>query len=132
MKVFIGWSGDVSKAVATALHDWLGRVIQAVKPWMSDEDLDKGARWSTTIARELQDARVGVVCLTRDNLTNPWIHFEAGALAKVVEESFVWTYLFHVKNTDVVGPLSQFQHTTEKKEDTKKLVETINRALIES
>jgi hypothetical protein len=47
-------------------------------------------------------------------LIAPWIHFEAGAIARAVmveKEGRLWTYLLDVKHADVQGPLSQFQHT---------------------
>jgi hypothetical protein len=66
-----------------------------------------------------------------ENLTSPWLLFEAGALAKK-DESRVCTYLFEVKYEDVIDPLSQFQHTLATQDDTKKLVGTINNALADS
>jgi hypothetical protein len=45
MKVFISWSGERSKAVAKVLRRRLGNIIQAVDPYMSDQDIDKGVRW---------------------------------------------------------------------------------------
>ncbi len=86
MKVFISWSGERSKAVAQAWHDWLPNVIQAVEPWMSETDIAKGARWGMDMARELDETRVGIICLTPENLNAPWILFEAGALSKTLEE----------------------------------------------
>ena len=60
MKVFISWSGERSKQVARALFEWIPCVIQAVKPWMS-EQIAKGARWSPEIAKELEETRFGIV-----------------------------------------------------------------------
>ena len=129
MKVFISWSGERSKAVAQALRDWLPNVIQAVEPWMSEADIAKGARWSLDMARELDETRVGIICLTPENLNAAWILFEAGALSKTLEETYVCPYLLDLRPADLEGPLAQFQAAMGNEEDTRKLVQTINRAL---
>jgi len=129
MKVFISWSGPISKKVAEALTDWLGNVIQAAKPWMSSENIEKGARWSTDLAQQLEESKVGIICVTPDNINAPWLNFEAGALSKTLADSFVSPYLFGLEPTDLTGPLVQFQVTRANKEDTKRLVRTINKAL---
>jgi hypothetical protein len=128
MKVFISWSGERSKAVAQALRDWLPIVIQAVEPWMSETDIAKGARWGLDMARELDETRVGIFCFTRENLDAPWILFEAGAVSKTLEEAYVCPYLLDVRFADLAEPFAQFQATIANKEDTRKLVQTINRA----
>ena len=53
MKVFISWSGSKSQEVAKILKQWIPCVIQSVEPYFSSADTDKGARWSTDIAKEL-------------------------------------------------------------------------------
>ena len=65
VKVFISWSGDTSLKVAQLLRDWLPYVINAIEPYVSSEDIDKGARWSTDIAKELEDSTFGILCVTR-------------------------------------------------------------------
>lgn len=129
MKVFISWSGERSKAVAHALRDWLPKVIQAIDPWMSDTDIDKGSRWSSDISVILEEAKIGIICLTSENLEAPWILFEAGALSKSLDKTYVCPYLFHVESADIEGPLVQFQMTKANKDDTSKLVYTIYQAL---
>jgi hypothetical protein len=127
MKVFLSWSGGRSKAVAEELGSWLARVIQAVEPWISS-GIEKGARWQGEIADRLEEAKVGIVCLTSSNLTAPWILFEAGALSKT-KGSYVCTFLLDVTPADIEPPLGQFQHTAFTKDDALKLVQTINKAV---
>jgi hypothetical protein len=117
MKVFLSWSGDISHKVACAFRDWLPSVLQSVRPYVSSEDIDKGARWSTDIAAELAESSYGVLVVTRDNIAAPWVNFEAGALSKALEKSRVSPFLFGVKRSDVHGPLLQFQSTILEKED---------------
>ena len=130
MNIFISWSGPTSKAVAEALRDWLKLVIQALDPWISP-DIEKGARWSAELAAQLGNAKTGIICLTPDNLEVPWILFEAGALSKTLENTYVCPYLFRVEPANLKGPLAQFQATRAEKEETRKLMHTVNRALKE-
>jgi hypothetical protein len=129
MKVFISWSGDRSRNVAEVLREWLPNVIQVVAPWVSLADIEKGARWNTDIAVQLEECHVGLICLTPENLSAPWLLFEAGALSKTLDKTFVCPYLLNLQPTDVQGSLAQFQATTMEKEETRKLLHTINAAL---
>lgn len=128
MKVFLSWSGARSHKVALIFRDWLPSVIQEIVPYVSSEDIDKGARWSTDIAKELSDSTFGILCVTRENISAPWLTFEAGALSKTMDKSFVSPFLFDIKRSEVDGPILQFQSTIFEKEDLKKLVTTLNKA----
>ena len=129
MKVFISWSGELSHKVACAFREWLPAVIQSVHPYVSSEDIDKGTRWSTDIAKELDQASYGIICVTKDNLNAPWVSFEAGALSKVIDKSNVSPFLFNIKRSDVQGPLLQFQSTVYEVEDVFKLVKSLNKRI---
>jgi hypothetical protein len=43
------WSGEPSHSVAALLYEWLPRFIQSIDPFLSSEDIRKGARWFTEI-----------------------------------------------------------------------------------
>ena len=93
MKVFLSWSGEESHYVAARLRDWLPDVIQDIEPWMSSADIAAGARWSTNIQRQLSETSLGILCVTRENQGAPWLVFEAGALAKTIDGTYVCPYL---------------------------------------
>lgn len=129
MKIFLSWSGSRSRAVAETLNDWLRRVIQAVKPFYSPE-IEKGAKWGSEVDDALEGTRFGIICLTPDNLASPWIHYEAGALAKT-KDALIWTFLHGLTPADVPPPLGKFQHTVAEKGDVLLLLRTINGRLAE-
>lgn len=129
MKVFISWSGDRSKQVAELLDDWIQCVIQAVDPWMSSKDIDRGALWFTEISDQLSNTSVGIVCLTKENKDKPWILFESGALAKGLSSNRVCTFLIDLSPTDLENPLAQFNHTFPTRDSIWELVRTINLTL---
>lgn len=131
-KVFISWSGDLSRKLAEALRSWLPAALQYVKPYFSPDDIEKGAKWNSEIAKELETSNVGVICLTQDNTEKPWILFESGALSKSLDKARVCTLLFNLDAADIKGPLTSFQATKFIREDFKRLVSTINNTAGES
>jgi len=129
MKVFMSWSGARSHAIAEVLAWWVKCVLQAARPWISSEDLDRGSLWFSEINNSLSDTSVGIVCLTDENKDRPWVLFEAGALAKGLSNSRVCTFLIDLNPTDITDPLAQFNHTRKSQDDMKKLARTLNAAL---
>lgn len=129
MKVFISWSGTRSHYVAKALHEWLPKVLQAVKPWMSSEDIASGTRWSDKIAQELESNHIGIICLTPENQDKPWVMFESGALSKTLGMAYVCPYLIELDPSDIKPPLNLFQSNQADKNSTLKLLKTLNERL---
>jgi hypothetical protein len=128
MRIFISWSGKNSKKIAEAFRIWLPGVLQTVKPYFTPNDIEKGNRWSKEIASELDKCAVGIFCITNENIGSPWIMFEAGAISKKVDQSLVCPILFGLKNSDISGPLTQFQTTLFEKQEVRALLKTINSA----
>ncbi|TAL37463.1 MAG: TIR domain-containing protein [Alphaproteobacteria bacterium] len=131
MKVFISWSGDTSKEVASALFSWLPRVIQSIDPYFSSQSIKKGARGLSDIAIELEETNFGIICLTKDNTTAPWINFEAGALSKSLQDGRIAPFLFNMAVSDIPpnSPLIQFQATySNAQQDVLSLLQSLNSA----
>ena len=128
MKIFVSWSGELSKQIAQILKIWLPRLIQSLDVFYSPDDIEKGDNWDSKISQELSACNYGIVCLTAENTTAPWIHFEAGALAKALEAR-VSALMININPSDIKGPLSRYQATRLEKDDFAQLIESINKAL---
>lgn len=126
--VFISWSGSLSRELAEALKLWLPSVLQNVRPYFSPEDIEKGAKWESSIAVALEASDIGIICLTSENTEKPWILFEAGALSKSMQNGRVCTVLFGMDSSQIKGPLLGFQATHFRRDDFKNLLRTINSA----
>lgn len=132
MKVFLSFSGEASRKIALGLREWLPKVIQAVKPFIS-EDIGKGERWSEELAMELNDANFGIICITKFNSCVPWLNFEAGAVSKAIpnaiHEQSVIPLLFKTDTSEISDPLRQFQTANADKEGIFKMLVSLNNRL---
>jgi PAS domain-containing protein len=126
-KVFIGWSGAASYATATALRTWLPKLISGVTVWMSS-DIPQGKEWLSAIAERLRTTRVGVLCITGENVRSPWLLFEAGFLARSLDTR-ICPYVLDIGVDEVPAPLQRFQAATTSQKDTEGLVHSIDEAL---
>lgn len=109
MKIFLSWSGEESKKLASIFSDWLPNVLQFVEPYMSSKDISLGDRWASSIESNLEECIFGLVFVTPANINSPWINFEAGALSKTNKSKIV-PLLYRSEITILNdGPLKQFQ-----------------------
>jgi hypothetical protein len=107
----------------------LPAVIQSIEPYVSSEDIEKGARWGSEISKELEESDFGILCITPSNTGAPWLNFEAGALSKSIDRSRVVPFLFKLDRADLPqGPLVQFQSVLAEKEEVGKMVAALNSA----
>jgi len=125
MNLFISWSGDLSKALAKVLREWLPKAIPDLEPFYSPHDIKAGMRWSNELATRLDSTSNGIICLTRDNVVAPWLMFEAGALSKQFD-SRVCPLLFGFTVADLQGPLVQFQAKEFGRDSMFAILESLN------
>src|SRR5207247_10220292 len=124
------WSGEESGAVAQVLRSQLPCIIQAVKPFVSSEDVEKGAAWFQQIGSELEKSDFGILCLTSANQNSRWVQFEAGSLAGKLSKVRLAPLLIDTTPSSIKPPLSQFQLTDiNNKEDFYRLVLSLNSCL---
>jgi hypothetical protein len=130
MNVFISWSGGQSSKFAKAFSDWLPNVFQSVTPFYSPKDIVAGEGWFERLTKVLEEYDFGIVCLTSENLTAPWLMFESGALAKRLGKAKLVPVLCGVTETELSkNPLSHFQYVHTDKDEIRKLVDSINASL---
>jgi len=110
MKVFLSWSGKRSEQVAEAIHHFLEHVIQGLEMFFS-KHIEAGTAWVETLDKELQVGTVGILILTKENLTSGWMHYEAGALARVTDvgRNNIVPLAFGIDGITYDGPLKFFQ-----------------------
>lgn len=128
IRIFVSWSGDQSRIVASGLKEWIPDVMHDVDVWMSQHDIQAGVRWSHELASGLSQCQFGIACITRENQHAPWVIFESGALSKSVEDGRLIPMLLDIEPTELKQPLSQFQFVKADREGLRKLVESINSA----
>lgn len=128
MKIFVSWSGDLSRKIAEILKKWIPCIIQSVEVFFSPEDIEKGDNWDRTISTQLSECKYGIICLTAENTNAPWVNFEAGAIAKTLD-SKVAALMIDIKPSDIRGPLSRYQATKFEKDDFYQLICSINKTL---
>lgn len=126
MNMFIGWSGLLSKSIASSLRTWIRLVIPDADPWMSEEDLTKGLTWRDKLETKLINCDASLTVVTRENQSSPWLLYEAGAVSLALRGKPCCTILVDLKATDVQGPLAALQHTLVDRNDMLRLVNDLN------
>lgn len=118
-KVFISWSQPRSKQIAEYLQQWLPAIIQSLDPFISTQ-IPVGSAWSRHILTELKATNIGIICCTPENQREPWLNFEAGAIAK--NDGLVCLYLHDLPKANLAPPLSMFQAVIADRDGTRQLL----------
>lgn len=129
MEIFLSFAGERSKEVAKVLKDLIERVIPVVEIWDASQ-IRRGARWREELYGKLEKVNHGISCLTKENINDRWILFEAGALLKN-KKSKLFTFLLDLDHNDLQAPLQDQQHTVFEKGESEvwELLRAINGGL---
>ncbi|MBD5145667.1 MAG: toll/interleukin-1 receptor domain-containing protein [Ruminococcus sp.] len=134
-KVFISWSGKDTSSfeVAKKLAGWLPKVLQNTEPFMSD-NIYAGSHAIAQIMDNLANSKVGIICITKNNINSPWLNFEVGALNNVVTtQSGVVIPILIDMTTDEFSkyssPINNLQGKVFNKEGIKHMLISINTCL---
>ncbi|MEG0327756.1 MAG: toll/interleukin-1 receptor domain-containing protein [Erysipelothrix sp.] len=128
MKVFLSWSKPHSKEIAAEFKTWIQTVIQSCDVFMSDTDIELGSVWNDKIKGELRDSDLGIIFVTEENMSSPWVNFEVGALSFAMEDTRVIPVLLDVEEVGN-NPMSQYQAAKKfDRENMLKLISSINSA----
>ena len=77
-RVFLSFSGSLSRTVAEAFAQLLRKVLRGTESWMS-QDIPPGANWRAKIDEALKNTKCAVIFLTRANhVAATWVAYEAG------------------------------------------------------
>lgn len=128
MKLFMCWAGDLSKVVAEAFYEHIQDSPIRVDPFFSPEGIASGKKWPSEISANLEESNYGWLFMTKENLENQWIHFEAGSLGKHEATSHVCPILIDITATELDSPLSHFQARKCEKNDILKALIDLNAA----
>lgn len=128
LQIFISWSGDLAREVTKVLRSWLPKMFDHIDPWASEVDIDAGLRGLDVIQDRLNVSSFGIIVVTTENMSKPWLNFEAGALSRRLDADLNRVVPLLVNFDDVYqlqGPISQFQAVKLDKEGMNRLTRSI-------
>lgn len=133
--IFISWSGKDTPSfkMAEILYSVLPVIFQSADCFMSD-DMIKGAVGINEILNNLSKAKIGIICVTKNNIEKTWLNFEAGALTAVVanKNGKAMPLLIDMTTDELASansPISVLQGTVLNEEELIKMFLSINNCL---
>lgn len=129
MEIFISFSGRLSECIATEIKKWMQKIFSCKILLFQSNDITKGANWVRELGEKLKKCNYAISILTADNVNNPWINFEAGAICTSKDNNLVHTILFGIDEVNHSSPLSIFQYSKFDEIDLLKLLNVINNTL---
>ena len=127
MKLFIAWSGTRGYQFAEAFVKFIRKVFPngEISCFFSAE-IEPGTMWFPATEKAMNDTQAILLCVTREGLHSPWMHYEVGTRIGKKKQSKVYTYLLGVQPAELSDPIGKYQALECTKEGTRHLVEAIS------
>lgn len=124
-QVFISWSGNHSRGIASALSTFLRRFH--IPTFFSDTDIRFGTRWYDELSEEMQTSSSCIICITENSLESPWVMFEAGSISNSSKRLRVVPYVTGTSISKRIKdlPIGAFQATQSTKIATRRLMQDL-------
>ena len=111
-KIYLIWSGDVSKNIAKEFKG-LSNIVFApsLGVFMSETDIMAGELSVSTLLGELRSCEFGLAFIYKDNARAPWVNFEFGALSSSAKSLGVFALIIDNNEKCLAGtPVSDSQY----------------------
>lgn len=110
-QLFISWSGEIGKEAANLIYGWISKVYKdAHENIFLSTRIEPGRQGFEEIKNALQSCTKGIFLMTRERISSPWLHFEAGAVfGSDVSNWIIPIYVDFERKTLESDPLSEFQ-----------------------
>lgn len=132
-KIFLSWSGDVSKTFALAVEIFLKEILPDIDAFVSSGP-QNGSEWFRSILDNLRNCDCIIPCLTTSNLRSHWLHFETGFVAarqgaERVERNKVFPMVLNVPIDEIGAPFSFYHAYSIEADRLEEFAESISKNL---
>ena len=133
-KIFISWSKSPSREVAILVESYLKKILPYPNiDWFlsasQETGIESGERFLRILDSKLEKSDFGILILTKNNYSSPWILFEAGALSKNILDSKVVPLLINREKDYIEPPLKSFHYSSLTKNEFTNLVKSIAKSI---
>lgn len=126
-KLFISWSKASTRGIADSLARHLELMLPRQEVFVSTRDITLGENFRNVIDEQLKSSSFALICVNSENIKEPWLHYEAGAISATIEKAHIIPLLFDgdfeiIKDT----PLGVFHAIKYDKEAIRQIVDLVS------
>lgn len=108
-KVFITYSGTVSKAISELVHTWLRHTLHTVDLLYTPAFIKPGQRVDLLLFDLLEKANIALLIYTKEGLNCTRMVFEAGYVSKGNRDACIIPLLFGLSHKELPEPIDAFK-----------------------